>query len=106
MISKELIRAVKNPLGEQTSLAQADRTAAVVIEGIKRGVRDAGRVRLLGFGTFRIAPRKTRVGVKPKSGAQIRIKLVTRSSGYQGRHSRRSCNDLNGAAVNPSAVSF
>ena len=56
------------------SLAQAERTVAAVIEGIKCGVRDTRRVRLLGFGTFRIAARKARTGVNPKTRVKIKIK--------------------------------
>jgi DNA-binding protein HU-beta len=74
MSKAELIRAVKDRLGEQASLAQAERTVAAVIEGIRRGVKDTARVRLLGFGTFRIAARKARAGVNPKTRAEIRIK--------------------------------
>lgn len=62
MSKAELVKIVQNHLGEQVSLAQAERTVAAVIEGIKRGVSETGRLRLLGFGTLKIVALKARTG--------------------------------------------
>jgi DNA-binding protein HU-beta len=45
-----------------------------VIDGIKTGVKKTKNVQLIGFGTFKIATRKARMGVNPKTGAKIKIK--------------------------------
>jgi DNA-binding protein HU-beta len=37
---------------------------------------DAKSVQLVGFGTFKIATRKARAGVNPKTGAKIKIKAT------------------------------
>ena len=44
-----------------------------MINGIKTGVKTKS-VQLIGFGTFKIATRKARRGVNPKTGAKIKIK--------------------------------
>ena len=40
----------------------------------KQGVKKTKSVQLIGFGTFKIATRKARMGVNPKTGAKIKIK--------------------------------
>jgi len=73
MSKAELVAAVQKSLGKETSSAQADRTVDAVINGIKTGVKTKS-VQLIGFGTFKIATRKARMGVNPKTGAKIKIK--------------------------------
>jgi len=74
MSKAELVAAVQKSLGKETSSSQADRTVDAVINGIKTGVKKTKSVQLIGFGTFKIATRKARVGVNPKTGAKIKIK--------------------------------
>ena len=38
------------------------------------GVQKGDRVALIGFGTFKVASRKARMGVNPKTGEKIKIK--------------------------------
>jgi nucleoid DNA-binding protein len=73
MSKAELVAAVQKSLGKETSSSQADRTFDAVINGIKTGVKTKS-VQLIGFGTFKIATRKARMGVNPKTGAKIKIK--------------------------------
>ncbi len=68
----ELIAAVQKSLG--TSKADAERAVNSVIDSIKAGVKKTKSVQLIGFGTFKVATRKARVGVNPKTGAKIKIK--------------------------------
>ena len=68
----ELIASVQKTLG--SSKADAERAAHAVIDGIKAGVKKTKTVQLIGFGTFKVASRKARVGVNPKTGAKIKIK--------------------------------
>jgi len=70
----ELVEAVQKSLGKETSKAEAERAVNAVIDGIKVGVKKTKTVQLIGFGTFKVASRKARTGVNPKTGAKIKIK--------------------------------
>ncbi len=70
----ELVEAVQKSLGKDTSKAEAERAVSTVIDAIKAGVKKTKSVQLVGFGTFKIASRKARIGVNPKTGAKIKIK--------------------------------
>jgi DNA-binding protein HU-beta len=70
----ELVEAVQKSLGKETSKAEAERAVNAVIDGIKVGVKKTKTVQLIGFGTFKVAARKARVGVNPKTGQKIKIK--------------------------------
>ena len=67
-----LIQAVQKSLG--TNKADAERAVNAVIDGIKAGVKKTKSVQLIGFGTFKVASRKARTGVNPKTGEKIKIK--------------------------------
>ena len=68
----ELIIAVQKTLG--TSKADAERAVNAVVNGITAGVKKTKNVQLIGFGTFKVASRKARIGVNPKTGEKIKIK--------------------------------
>ena len=68
----ELVVSVQKSLG--TSKADAERAVNAVIDGIKAGVKKTKSVQLIGFGTFKVAARKARTGVNPKTGQKIKIK--------------------------------
>jgi len=68
----ELIIAVQKNL--ESSKADAERAVNAVIDGIKSGVKKTKVVQLIGFGTFKVASRKARIGVNPKTGEKIKIK--------------------------------
>ncbi len=70
----ELIAAVQKSLGKETSKAEAERAVAAVIDSIKTGIKKSKTVQLVGFGTFKVASRKARTGVNPKTGEKIKIK--------------------------------
>lgn len=69
-----LVEAVQKSLGKDTSKAEAERAVNAVIDAIKAGVKKTKTVQLIGFGTFKIANRKARTGVNPKTGEKIKIK--------------------------------
>jgi len=69
----ELIAAVQKTLGS-VSKAEAERAVNAVLDGIKLGVKKTKSVQLIGFGTFKVAARKARIGVNPKTGEKIKIK--------------------------------
>jgi len=74
MNKAELVEAVQKSLGKETSKALAERAVEAVVEGIKGGLRKGRPVQLVGFGTFKVANRKARMGVNPKTGEKIKIK--------------------------------
>jgi DNA-binding protein HU-beta len=74
MNKAELVEAVQKSLGKETSKASAERALEAVIDGIKGGLKKGKPVQLVGFGTFKVAHRKARKGINPKTGASIKIK--------------------------------
>lgn len=69
----ELTAAVQKSLGAD-SKAEAERAVNAVLDGIKAGIKKHKQVQLIGFGTFKVANRKARTGVNPKTGEKIKIK--------------------------------
>ncbi|MFT3721944.1 MAG: HU family DNA-binding protein [Hyphomonadaceae bacterium] len=74
MNKAELVETVQKALGKETSKAQAERAVEATIDGIKAGLKKGKPVQLVGFGTFKIANRKARIGINPKTGEKIKIK--------------------------------
>lgn len=74
MNKAELVESVQKTLGKTASKAEAERAVAAVIDGIKAGLKKGKPVQLVGFGTFKIANRKARMGINPKTGEKIKIK--------------------------------
>lgn len=72
MNKAELVEAVQKSLS--SSKADAERSVAAVIDAIKSGLKKGKPVQLIGFGTFKVASRKARIGVNPKTGEKIKIK--------------------------------
>ena len=72
MSKAELVEAVQKSLGKEASAAQAERIVVAVVEGIKTGVKKTESVQLVGFGTFKIATRKMRIGVNPRNRTRRR----------------------------------
>ena len=70
MNKAKLIEAVQKSLGGDTSKAHAGLAVEAVIDGIKSGLKKEKTVQLIGFGTFKVAQRKARIGVNPKTGEQ------------------------------------
>jgi DNA-binding protein HU-beta len=68
----DIITAVQKSLG--SSKADAERAVNAVLDSIKAGVKKSKSVQLIGFGTFKVAARKARTGINPKTGEKIKIK--------------------------------
>ena len=64
------------------SKAQADRAVGAVLEGIQKGLKKAGEVSIVGFGTFRVKTRAARTGRNPRTGEQIKIR-ASKSVGFK-----------------------
>lgn len=78
MNKSELIDAVASKL--EGTKTEAKNAIEAVLDSIKSGVENNGKVQLLGFGTFKQQTRKARVGRNPQTGAAINIpeKTVTK----------------------------
>lgn len=74
MNKADLVNAVLKTMGNGASRAAAERSVDAVIEAIRTGLKKDKSVQLVGFGTFRVADRKARVGVNPKTGEKLKIK--------------------------------
>lgn len=60
---------------KDTNLTKADAGRALdsAIDNITRALKKKDSVTLVGFGTFKVAHRKARVGRNPQTGAEIKI---------------------------------
>ena len=74
MNKTELIAAIQKNLKAETSKAEAAHILTAVLDAIKLGVKKTKTVQIIGFGTFKVVPRKARKGINPKTGATIKIK--------------------------------
>ena len=74
MNKAELIVVVQKLLGKEVSKASAEKSVNAVIEGIKTGIKKKKNVQLIGFGTFKIANRKARLGINPKQEHKLKLK--------------------------------
>ena len=74
MNKAELIEAVQNTLGGETSKRAAGDAVEAVLAAISGSVAKGGAVQLVGFGTFKVAHRKARTGRNPKTGEPMAIK--------------------------------
>ncbi len=73
MNKAELVSEVNRQLGNDTSLAAAERAADSVLSAIKRGLKRDGEVHLVGFGTFTVAQRSARKGFNPHTRQPMKI---------------------------------
>ena len=74
MNKADLVLTVQKLLGKEITKAEAERTVAAVIDSIKTGIKKKKSVQLIGFGTFKIANRKARTGINPKTREKMKIK--------------------------------
>ncbi len=62
-------------MAEQAGLSKKDAEAALkaFTATVEKALKDGDKVQLVGFGTFEVAKRATRVGRNPKTGAEMKI---------------------------------
>ena len=70
MNKAQLIELIQSKLGADTTKKHAEEALAAVLESIKEGVKESGKVQIIGFGTFAT---KARTGRNPKTGNTINI---------------------------------
>lgn len=73
MKKAQLIELIQKKLGADTTKKHAEEALAAVLESIKEGVQSAGKVQIIGFGTFATKTREARTGRNPKTGKAIAI---------------------------------
>lgn len=73
MNKAQLIDAVQEILGGDTSKRAASEALDAVLQAITKGVKK-GPVQLIGFGTFKPVSRKARMGRNPKTKEPVQIK--------------------------------
>ena len=73
MNKAQLIELIQNKLGADTTKKHAEEALAAVLESIKEGVQESGKVQIIGFGTFATKTREARTGRNPKTGDTIKI---------------------------------
>ena len=71
MTKAELVEFV----AENADLTKADAARAIeaVMEGVTEGLKKAGKVTLVGFGTFSAKKRAARTGRNPQTGETVKI---------------------------------
>ena len=62
-------------IAEEADLTKADANRALeaMLQGITTGLKKAGKVTLVGFGTFTAKEREAREGRNPQTGAEVKI---------------------------------
>ena len=62
-------------IAENADLTKADATRALeaLLDGIAKGLKEEGKVTLVGFGTFSAKKRAARTGRNPQTGEEVKI---------------------------------
>ena len=66
-------------IAEKADLTKADagRALEAVMEGVTKGLKETGKVTLVGFGTFTAKKREARTGRNPQTGEAVKIAART-----------------------------
>ena len=80
MNKSDLISVISERLS--VSNAEAEKTVNLVLNTIKDGIHDKGRVTLTGFGSFDLRSRKAREGRNPQTGEVMQIP-ASRTIGFK-----------------------
>lgn len=74
MNKTELVEVIRKHLGQDSTKRAAEDALSAVLTSITQGVKEDGRVQLIGFGTFEVKSRSARMGRNPKTGETMEIK--------------------------------
>jgi DNA-binding protein HU-beta len=69
----------------EISKAAAGKALSSFLSGIEKSVKKGVKVTLVGFGSFKLAKRKARIGRNPKTGDAIKIKATKSMSFSAGK---------------------
>lgn len=67
----DLIDAVREKTG--STRVDAEKYVNATLNAVAKGLKKWKEVQLVGFGSFRVKPRKARIGRNPQTGATIKI---------------------------------
>jgi len=86
----ELVREI----ARHTKLSQAQATQALeaTLDVIKTTLRKKEEVRLVGFGSFKVATRKARTGINPQTKKTIKIPATTVARFVPGKELKDTIN--------------
>ncbi len=70
MTKADLVNAVSNATGTKK---EAQAAVEAVFDAIADALKSGDEVRVIGFGTFKVADRAAREGKNPQTGAKIKI---------------------------------
>ncbi len=72
MNKTQLVKTIASKV--KVTLTESEKIVNGMIEAISGELKKKGKVTLVGFGTFKVADRKARMGVNPKTGQKMQIK--------------------------------
>ena len=71
MNKKQLVAKLSTSLNQ--SKADAERTFDIITDTILEALKGDDSVKIAGFGTYKVAKKKARIGRNPRTGEQIQI---------------------------------
>lgn len=71
MTKAELVEFIAEK--EDLTKADAGRALDAMMEGVTKGLKESGKVTLVGFGTFSAKKREARTGRNPQTGETVQI---------------------------------
>jgi DNA-binding protein HU-beta len=90
MNKTELIDKLASVL--EVSKAEAGRSLNALLDVITESLGKGEEVALVGFGTFKVVPRKARTGRNPQTGATIKIPAQKSPRFSAGKQLKEACN--------------
>ncbi|MCX7919368.1 MAG: integration host factor subunit beta [bacterium] len=72
MTKAEIAEKVREKIGG-ISFREALTAVDTILDGIKQSLAKGEKVSIVGFGTFRVKERRSRLGRNPKTGEQIQV---------------------------------
>lgn len=72
--------------------AEASRALDAMIEGVVKGLKESGKVSIVGFGTFNAKEREAREGRNPQTGETVKIPARVVPSFKAGNKLKESLN--------------
>ena len=81
MNKKQLVNKIASTLSQ--SKADAERTFDTITQIILDCLKSDEPVKIAGFGTYKVAKRKARIGRNPRTGEQFKLALLRRLNSFQ-----------------------
>ena len=87
MNKKQLVAKLSGSLS--LSKADAERTFDTITNTILDALKADDNVKIAGFGTYKVAKRKARIGRNPRTGEQIQIGASKKLNSYPQKHLKK-----------------